>query len=184
MNSHTKQLQAILFTSGAPVAKKKLLTLLKCRDEELEKATVELTEACRDTGVSIIVDGMQIALTTSKEVFKVVEKIKKEDHIPTLSKTSQETLAIIAYAGPIAKVDLDFLRGVNTQYTIRRLSIRGLIQETKKGGTQLFSITVEFLTHLGFQKVEELEKYTEIRKTIQDGLSATREKMEEKNYDE
>ena len=129
--------------------------------------------------MTVLDDGSRVALATNPALREFIQHTRSEDQNAPLSKASQETLSIIAYAGPIAKVDLDFLRGVNTQYTVRRLAVRGLIQEQKEGGKKMLVVTVDFLSHLGLQKTKDLPDYKTVRRDILEGLRATKKKMEE-----
>ena len=179
MNILAKKLEAILFTQGTSLSRKKVCSLLQCKNEELEKALQELQEARKDTGIVVVDDGEYIALATHPLIADAISTLQKEDLQKPLSKASQETLSIIAYAGPISKMDLDFLRGVNTQYTLRRLSMRGLIHETKEGNQKKVIVSTDFLTHLGITKTTDMQSYEEIRNTILDGLETIKRRMNE-----
>lgn len=180
MNNALQKLEAVLFTSGSAVAKKRLMKMIKCDDEQLEDLLQTLKENRGDSGVLIVDDGAYVALTTNPSLETFMEDMQEEDSTAPLSRAAQETLSIIAYAGPIAKVDLDFLRGVNTQYTLRRLTIRGLIQDEQKGQTRAIMATVDFLLHLGIQKIEDLPEYSDIRRAMLNGLRAIKQKTEER----
>ena len=52
--------------------------------------------------------------------------IDSEEMTGPLSKSAKETLTTIAYCSPIKKIDIDFIRGVNTQFILKRLLLRGL----------------------------------------------------------
>ena len=177
--TQTAKLQAVLFTSGAPVTKKRLMSVLPCRGDELEQLLKELRSTLQNSGLDIIDDGTKVALATSPDMREYITQLQQEDRTAPLSQASQETLAIIVYGGPIAKTDLDFLRGVNTQYTVRRLMIRALIQESKVEKGRMFTVTVDLLRHLGVRTITELPEYESIRKSIQDGLVASREEESE-----
>ncbi len=180
MNTALAQLQALLFISGAPVPKKRLAAHMNCSGEKIEQLLKQFADLCEGSGVTLIDDGAQVTLATGPALAEFIERAQKEDRTIPLSKSSQETLAIIAYAGPIAKVDIDFLRGVNAQYAVRRLAMRGLIQEQKKeGGRKLFAVTTDFLAHLGLRSAGDLPDYETIRRSIQNGIRTTKEKMNE-----
>ena len=179
MNNALQKLEAILFTSGTGITKKQLAKQVGCNDKQLEQLLGQLQEQRATSGIVIVDDGMQVALATHPSLADYMEDIRKNEETAPLSKAMQETLSIIAYAGPIAKVELDFLRGVNTQYTLRRLAMRGLIQEKRKARTRLLSPTVEFLLHLGIQQVEELPDYTTVRQKILDGVQAVKKRTTE-----
>ena len=179
MNHQLAQLQAVLFTAGAPVSKKHLVKVIGCKPEELEKLAAELREEYAESGVVLVDDGSHIALVTNPALEEFIGQMHQKDRETPLSRPAQETLSIIAYAGPISKIDLDFLRGVNTQYTVRRLSIRGLIREEKKGHSRLLTVTVDFLAHLGIQRIEELPEYETTRQSIWESIKSAKEKMGE-----
>lgn len=177
MEEILKKLEAVLFFQGMPMSRKKLQNLLSCSDSDLEDEISKLKEIRSDTGVVILDDGVNLTLVSNPNVSEFIEGIRKVEATSPLSKASQETLSIISYAGPISKFDLDFLRGVNTQYTIRRLFVRGLIREEKQEKTRLLSVTTEFLSHTGVNSVKELEDYDAIRNSILNGLDAIKKKM-------
>ncbi len=179
MKDALQKLEAILFTSGARVTKKQLAKQVKCDSKELERLLGHLRQQRADSGVIIVDDGTQVALATNPSLVDVIEGLRKEEEAAPLSRAMQEALSIIAYAGPIAKVDLDFLRGVNTQYTLRRLMMRGLIQDTPNARKRLLSVSVEFLLHLGIQQVEELPEYAKVRRTILDGVQKVKKRTEQ-----
>ena len=174
-----QKLEAVLFAGGAGIPKKQLAKHIGCDADQLEKSLSALREQRAESGVVVVDDGVQVALATNPSLAEFMKKVQKEEETAPLSKAMQETLSIIAYAGPIAKVDLDFLRGVNTQYTLRRLAMRGLIQDERKGKERLVSASVEFLLHMGVQQVEALPDYTTIRQKILDGTQAVKKRTAE-----
>lgn len=179
MESALQKLEAILFAGGTRVTKKQLAKQVRCSSEELERLLGQLRQERANSGVVLIDDGTQVALATNPSLADMLEGLRKEEESAPLSRAMQETLSIIAYAGPITKVDLDFLRGVNTQHTLRRLMMRGLIQDMPSTRKRLLAISVEFLLHLGIQQVEELPEYTNIRQTMVDGVQKIKKRTEQ-----
>ena len=179
MNSALQKLEAVLFTSASAVAKKQLMRVISCDEAQLADLLEDLREKRKESGVVVIDDGLHVALVTNPSLEDFMEHLRKEDQAASLSRAMQETLSIIAYTGPIAKIDLDFLRGVNTQYILRRLTMRGLIQDERKGRMRMVLVTTDFLLHLGIQDVTELREYARIRQTILDGLQAVKRRAEE-----
>ena len=180
MSEIVQKLEAILFTSGSPVQKKQMAKMIGCDGKQLEDAISTLMERRTTDGVVVVDDGTHITLATNPSISDFVETIQEENQSAPLSRATQETLSIIAYAGPITKTDLDFLRGVNTRYTLRRLTMRGLIRNEQKNKSTAVAITTDFLFHLGIQKPEELPEYTQVRKTILDNLQKVKQKTTEK----
>jgi segregation and condensation protein B len=83
----------------------------------------------------------------------------------SLSKAALEVLAVIAYRGPIARAEIEAIRGVNCSVTLRNLLMRALI-ERKENETDargyLYSISFQFLKSLGLQSITELPEYTSL----------------------
>ena len=81
-----------------------------------------------------------------------------------------ETLAIIIYRQPISKVEIENIRGVNSQYILRQLLIRGLIEKvasTTDRRSQNYQPTIELMQHLGIKDMKELPDFEELTKNIQ-----------------
>ena len=95
---------------------KKLLTGLK---EKYEK---------EDSGIKISYLGDAFKLTTKPEHKEFYQKLVETPESNTLSPVALETLAIIAYNGPLTRLEIDEMRGVSTSYTLRKLLARDLIK--------------------------------------------------------
>ena len=112
-------------------------------------------------GIRLEYLGEKFKLTTKSEHKKYYSKLINEDN-NALSDSSLEVLAIIAYSGPITRIDIDNIRGVNSSYIIRKLLIKGLIEEFGKsdapGRPRLYKITNKFLDYFGLGSIDELPK--------------------------
>ncbi len=75
-----------------------------------------------------------------------------------------ETLTIIAYRGPIAKSELEQIRGINCSLILRNLMIKGLIEEERdeKRMNIKYRVSIDFIRYLGINKVEELPDYQKL----------------------
>ena len=117
MDSALQKLEALLFVGGVGMPKKQLAKQVGCGGERLEQLLAQLREQRAESGVIVVDDGVQVALATNPALADFMEEVQQAEEAAPLSKAMQETLSIIAYAGPIAKVDLDFLaRGEYTVY--------------------------------------------------------------------
>jgi segregation and condensation protein B len=86
-----------------------------------------------------------------------------------LGKAGLETLAIILYQGPISRADIDYIRGVNSQFIVRNLLIRGLIERVDNptdARSFLYKTTLDLLSHLGISKIQDLPEYDQVRRDI------------------
>jgi len=88
-----------------------------------------------------------------------------------LGKAGLETLSIILYKAPITRVEIDYLRGVNSNFILRNLLIRGFIEKVVNPGDQrsyLYKPSLDLLSFLGVSKVEDLPEYVSIQEEIKD----------------
>jgi segregation and condensation protein B len=158
------ELEALLFYYGEPVTLKKIAKMMELSKNECEAAINALEENLTNEarGFTILRNGEEIQLVT-KPIFKdLMEKIVFEEFREELTPAALETLAIVAYLGPIKKPLIDYIRGVNSSFTLRSLLMRGLIEkeaELERSNVFLYRITFDFLKHLGINKVEELPDY-------------------------
>src|SRR3989344_8813132 len=96
----------------------------------------------------------------------ILETITKSELSEELSKSALETLTLVLYRGPVNKSNIDFIRGVNSQFILRNLLVRGLIErvahETDKR-VLLYRATFELLQHLGISRITELPEYDTVQ---------------------
>ena len=155
-------LEAILFFRAEPVSISTLARLSKHKEKEVTEALKELERTLTDRGVVLVWVGDDVALGTRPEAKDAIAEIAKDEFSRELSKAALETLAVILYAGPILKTDIDWIRGVNTHFILRTLTTRGLVEreekgEAKRGGR--YRPSAELLSYLGVRHVEELPDY-------------------------
>jgi len=115
-----------------------------------------------DRGMHIEFLGNKFKLTTKAEHKDFYKKLIKEEENSVLTQSSLEVLAIIAYNGPITRIDVDEIRGVNSSYIVRKLLLKGLIEEVGKSDTagkpRIYNVTSKFLDYFGLGNIDELPK--------------------------
>ena len=113
-------------------------------------------------GIRISFLGDAFKLTTKKEHKEYYEKLVDQGELTPLSQASLETLAIIAYNQPITRAQVDEMRGVSSQYIIRRLVARNLVKASGKsdlpGRPNLYATTSDFLDYFGLSTIDDLPK--------------------------
>ena len=169
-NDLISKIEAILFYLAEPVKMDFLAKTLGVSKTEISSAIKELDENLKNRGIRVVHHGGEVVLVTAPEFSHIIEKIVKEEREGDLGRAGIETLAIIAYKGPVSKKDIEYIRGVNSQYAIRNLLLRGLIE--KKAGKNderviLYAITGDVLRHLGLSHISELPEYGEIPKQLE-----------------
>jgi len=168
MNLSAK-LEAILFWKAEPVTFKKLSELLKVDLPTVKSAIDELEKNLQGRGLTLVQTDREVMLGTAKEFSPLIEQLTKEELTRDLGKAGLETLSIVLYQGPISRADIDYIRGVNSQFILRNLLIRGLVERIdnpKDTRSFLYKTTLDLLAHLGISKVEDLPEYEKVRADI------------------
>lgn len=160
-------LEGILFISGDEgLSFDKIKDILEIDDEKLNYLLNELKDDFEN-------ENHGIRLENAGDTYKFVTKIEYKDYYrkmvdidsDLLSNSALETLAIIAYNQPIVRNQVDEVRGVDSSYNIRKLVLKGLVEEKGRselpGRPILYGTTDKFLDHFGLHSVEELPKIEE-----------------------
>lgn len=155
------RIEALLFSEGGPLARAKLSKLLTCNDTELEEAFATLSGRLSG-GLSIVVTEKEAALVVSKEAAPAVEEAYASERDKDIGDAGLEVLAILLYRGPSTRATIDYIRGVNSSFSIRALLTRGLVERTHNPDDSreyLYRPTTELLAHLGTSRMTELPDY-------------------------
>lgn len=157
------KLEALLFISPRPLTIKKLAGILEAEYEETKDALTSLIQEYRERGggVKLLSHGEEVQMVTDVDTADIVQKFLKDETTGELTKPSIETLSIVAYRGPVTKSDLEKIRGVNCSLILRNLMMRGLVvaEEDKKRLITYYTISVDFLKHLGLTKIQDIPEY-------------------------
>lgn len=161
------QLESLLFVAIKPLAVKELAALTKSKTKEAEEALENLAKeySSRGSGLALIKNNGQYQLTTAPDNATLIQEFLKDETSGELSQPSLEALTIIAYRGPIGKLELERIRGVNCSLIIRNLLLRGLIEEKYNKATDEnhYTVTHDFIRFLGLGSLEELPDYEKLR---------------------
>ncbi len=166
----TSKIEAVLFYAGEPVQKKVLSKICEATDEELVNALKLLKEELLGRGVALVESEDAVLLATNPQLAPLIEKMVKEERERDIGRAGVETLAIIAYKGPVSKKEIEYIRGVNSQFALRSLLLRGLVERKNSERDErvaLYTLTSNALLHLGISKVSELPEYTVLKKELQ-----------------
>ena len=177
-----KKLEAILFWKGEPISKKKLGESLRVGEEEVSEAIQKLKENLEGRGVVLIEKDNEIMLGTAPELSSLIEHLQKEELNKELSKASLETLSIILYKNGVTRAGIDYIRGVNSSFTLRALSVRGLVEktiDTKDNRRFIYKPSFELLSFMGIKSVEELPDYESVKNGIEIAAKNLEEELKE-----
>ena len=161
-------LEGLLFVSGDEgLSLKKVMEILEIDETKLNEIIEKLEKEYESSkrGIRLELLGNNLKLTTKKEHKKYYEKLVEADDT-ILSQASLETLAIIAYNGPITRIKVDEIRGIDSSYIIRKLLLKNLIKDMGRsdapGKPILYGVTNEFLDYFGLSTIEDLPPLDEI----------------------
>ena len=160
---------AYLFAKGEPVHKRSVPAILQIDPPSAEAAIAAAKEALNATGLCMVDDGVEIELRTDSSASEMVEQIRKDEFSRDLGKAGLETLAILLYKGPSSRSEIDYIRGVNSTYTLRTLSMRALVRRIpnpKDERSFIYEPTIELLSHLGIASVDTLPDFSEVKLRI------------------
>ncbi|MDD3098450.1 MAG: SMC-Scp complex subunit ScpB [Candidatus Pacebacteria bacterium] len=163
------KIESLLFAAGEPLSLERLSKLTGEKEEKIKEALNSLSEEFKnqERGIRVLCNNEQWLMVTAPETTPLIQKLKKEVFEDDLSAAAQETLAVIAYKGPIIRTEINEIRGVDSSYTLGQLLSRGLIERTRhpqKSNTYLYNISFAFLQHLGINDVKELPQHEEFNK--------------------
>lgn len=157
-------IEEILYIWGEAIDVKELAKIIDFASRSQIKESLEEMKKSRDEKKSGLIirkfDG-KYQFSTRSEHEKYISKIVKKS-AKKLSNSSLETLSIIAYKQPITRVEIDKIRGLNSQSTIDSLIERNLIRENgrldKIGKPIIYITTEEFLKYFNLESLDDLPK--------------------------
>ncbi len=167
--SIAQKIHAILFYLGEPVSVSYVARLLDISKEELIPHLAHVSVILSDTGIRLVYHNDTISLATAPELSSLIERISKENLEKELGKAGLETLAILAYRGPLPKKEIEYIRGVNCQFVLRNLLLRGLAERKQSKEDErvlLYDITSEALRFMGLENRLELPSYAEVHEEL------------------
>jgi len=162
----SQKIEAYLFWKGEPITIKNLCKVLDTDMDTIEQGLSVLQEKVNtNSGIVLIRYDDMVTLGTHIDVNDFIENMIKEDLQKDLGKSALETLAIILYQGPIKRADIDYVRGVNSQFILRNLLIRGLITRVDDPSDErafLYRPSLELMAFLGITDIKQLPDFEEV----------------------
>jgi len=168
MSELKRIIEAILFVSTRPVTIKGLQKKLDgFAVADFERVFDELIKEYNysDRALEIVQVSGGFQMRTRLDYKEWVKKFAREKDIE-LTKSMLETLAVIAYKQPIAKNEIDRVRGVDAARTIKQLLEKRLIEIAGRnddiGKPIVFRTTKRFLEVFNLNDIRDLPTFKEI----------------------
>ena len=159
-------IESILFLHGESISLERLAKLTKEKKEEVRSAMTSLRADYAGRGVVLLEKNGQFQFGTNPENRALVENFLKSEFTEELTKAALETLAIVAYKGPLTRAEVEYIRGVNASFMLRGLLMRGLVERRenpKDARSYLYEISFDFLKHFGLTGKDELPQFAELK---------------------
>lgn len=164
------KIEGILFWKGESMRIKKLSQILEATENDILSALEVLKQKLESRGVILVFKEDEVMLGTVPQMSAIIETLTKEELMKDLGKAGLETISIILYKGPISRVEIDYIRGVQSNFILRNLLVRGLIEKVVKPDDQrsfLYKPSFELLSYLGISKIEDIPEYEKVKKEFE-----------------
>lgn len=165
-------IEALLFVHGEPLELARLARTLEVGEAEILSALDALAAdyEAAGRGLALTRSGKAVQLVTKSALAPQVEDFVKNEFAETLTPASLETLAIVLYAGPISRAEIEYVRGVNSTFMLRSLLLRGLIvrePDPKRATAYLYETSFDLLRQLGVSSAAALPNAANYRGLIE-----------------
>ena len=179
-------LEAILFAAGHPISYATLARVFEMTPGKVKDKVFEYSLKYNDPniprGVILLTFPDSCQLSTKQYYLNEIREALGLKRNGTLSTSSMEALAIVAYNQPVTRYFVDTLRRADSSYAMNNLIDRGLIESKGRldapGRPMLYGTTPDFLRAFGINSIEELPKTTEEIQAVFATTSNTEEKEE------
>ncbi len=181
-------LEAILFAAGYPVGFEKLGEALGLSLDDTRAIAEELRRRLEDksSGIQLLIFDDSCQLCTKEEHIDRIRAVLGVKRGGNLSRSSLETLAIVAYHQPVTRSYIDQIRGTDSAYAVNNLIDKRLIEVCGKldapGHPSLFRTTDDFLRVFGLTSLSALppvELFGEPVQALSDGATKSADETPE-----
>lgn len=167
LNEIAEIIEGVLFVAGEGVEIDEFKTKFDMNDREFNKCLDILKAKYNEkSGINIIQYKNKVQLCSNPKIVDNISEILNPIRERSLTKAALETVAIIAYKQPITRLEIENIRGANSDYAIQLLQSNNLIEVVGRkdsvGKPLLFGTTDNFLKRFELQSIEALPNYNEL----------------------
>ena len=171
-------IEALVFASEKPLISVEIVELLNNALGFIEdRATIEQVDAAIEGiqekysaefyAFELKQSGGGWQFLTKREYHKTVAQLNGDKFLKRLSTAALETLAIIAYKQPLAKSEMEAIRGVNCDYAVQKLLEKDLVvisgrNEDAVGKPLIYATSKSFMDYFGINSTAELPTISEV----------------------
>jgi len=161
-------IEALLFVSDKPVVLEQFKEVLGDVDGKTVRSAIDELKGLYDEqkrGMNIMEIAGGYQLLSNPDYAQAIRDFYKTQKKEKLSRPALETLAIVAYKQPVTRLDIELIRGVNSDGVVGHLSAKNLIKVAGRkdvpGKPYLYGTTKRFLEYFGLKSLFDLPKLEE-----------------------
>ena len=163
--------ESLLFLSGNGLKVADIAAQLEVKTSDVNAAVKRLKEKYGGkSGIHLLSYNGKIQFASNPAYSDVIACVLNPIRERDLSNAALETIAIIAYRQPVTRLDIEQIRGVNSEYTVQMLLKNNLIEVVGRkeavGKPLLFGTTDEFLKRFQLECLDELPDYETLLESI------------------
>jgi segregation and condensation protein B len=180
-----RTLEALLVIASSPLSVAELAAAADDDPERVETALGLLADRYREGRSGIVLERVAdgYAFRATREAAEACARLVERPVQRALSQAALETLAIVAYLGPVTRPEIARIRGVSSDSAVAGLVERGLVAEAGRedatvGGAIRYRTTPLFERVFGLESLSELPRLEELED--EDDLRARLEAVAER----
>lgn len=177
MDNIEQHIEALIFASEQSIRTEEIMYCLQAAFEQdftetdINKYLENIRFKYQDPALAIelVKIGNGYLFLTKKTYHPIINQLQLQQSKKKLSQAAIETLAIIAYKQPVTKLDVEQIRGVNSEYSIQKLLEKELIVIAGKSETVgkpiLYATSPLFMDYFGINSINELPQVKDFTDT-------------------
>lgn len=171
LNILDEVLEGLLLVSGSGLKVAEIAENLGVKSADVNAAIKRLKEKYGGkSGIYLITYNGKVQFASNPEYSDLISLVLNPIRERDLSSAALETIAIIAYRQPVTRLDIEQIRGVNSEYTVQMLLKNNLIEVVGRkdavGKPLLFGTTDEFLKRFRLESLDQLPDYETLLESI------------------
>jgi segregation and condensation protein B len=168
-----RTLEALLVIASSPLSIEELAAASEDEAERVETALGLIASRYREGRSGIVLEHVAggYAFRAAREAAEACARLVERPVQRGLSQAALETLAVVAYLGPVSRPEIARIRGVAADSAVAGLVERGLIAEAGRegeGGAVRYRATPLFERVFGLSSLSELPRLDDLAEGSED----------------
>jgi segregation and condensation protein B len=168
-----RTVEALLVIAPSPLSIEELAAAAEDESERVETALGLLASRYREGRSGIVLEHVAggYAFRAAREAAEACSRLVERPVRRGLSQAALDTLAVVAYLGPVSRPEIARIRGVAADSAVAGLVERGLIAEAGResdGGAVRYKVTPLFERVFGLSSLSELPRLDDLAEGPED----------------